>query len=99
LSYSDRGHAGVGVATASQTAWALLALQEGAAKTAANARAAARYLVKDIVTNGKWSDPSTVGTGHPGIVFMNYPSYPYAFPLIALARYARRLGLEPIPAN
>lgn len=90
LSYTDRSHAGVGVATASQTAWALLALLEGGAKTAANARAAARYLVKDILANGRWSDPSTVGTGHPGIVYMNYPSYPYAFPLLALARYARR---------
>jgi len=98
LSYLDRGYAGVGVATPSQTAWALLALLEGGAKTAANAKAAARYLVKDIVTNGKWVDPSTVGTGHPGIVYMNYPSYPYAFPLIALARYARRLGLVPSAA-
>ena len=95
LSYTDRFYAGVGAATASQTAWALLALLEGGAYTAANARAAARSLVREIATTGKWSDPSTVGTGHPGIVYMNYPSYPYAFPLIALARYAGRIGVDP----
>jgi squalene-hopene/tetraprenyl-beta-curcumene cyclase len=91
LSYVDKANAGVGAATASQTAWALIALQEGGAKTAANARAAARYLASEISRAGHWSDPSTVGTGHPGIVYMNYPSYPYAFPLIALARYAKRI--------
>lgn len=34
-----------------------------------------------------WTDPSAVGTGHPGLIYMNYPSYPYTFPLIALSRY------------
>lgn len=90
-SYDDRSHAGKGMSTPTQTAWVLLALIEaGHAATPAAARGA-RYLVDSFYADGRWIDRSVVGTGHPKILYMDYPSYPYAFPLIALSRYRRAL--------
>ncbi|MGK5086453.1 prenyltransferase/squalene oxidase repeat-containing protein [Bdellovibrionota bacterium FG-2] len=95
-SYDNPKLAGVGISTPSQTAWALITLIEaGLAQTDVAAKAAS-YLViefnKGGQETGRWSDPSTVGTGHPSLIYMNYPSYPYAFPLIALSRYMKALN-------
>jgi squalene-hopene/tetraprenyl-beta-curcumene cyclase len=38
----------------------------------------------------KFVDISVVGTGHRGLIYLNYPSYPYSFPLIALSRYYQK---------
>ena len=51
---------------------------------------ASSYLIDQLAINGKWKDLSTVGTGHPGLIYMNYPAYPYSFPLIALSRFLNR---------
>jgi hypothetical protein len=37
----------------------------------------------------KWTDESSVGTGHRGIIFMQYPVYALAWPMLALARYRK----------
>ncbi len=88
-SYDDMALAGRGVSTPSQTAWALLALIEaGLEKNPAVVRGIG-YLVREFNRDGKWIDRSTVGTGHPRILYMNYPSYPYAFPLMAVAKYCK----------
>jgi squalene-hopene/tetraprenyl-beta-curcumene cyclase len=92
-SYLDPAHAGVGTSTPSQTAWSLLALVEGGRADGPAARRAAGWLVAEIERDGRWIDRSTVGTGHPRIIYMNYPSYPYSFPLTALARWAKAVGL------
>ncbi len=91
-SYDDKKLAGVGLSTPSQTAWALITLTEAGLASTDTAEKAASYLVTQFNAGKKWSDPSTVGTGHPSIVYMNYPSYPYVFPLIALSRYQRALN-------
>ena len=93
-SYKDERLAGIGCSTPSQTAWVLTALVAGKRAKTDVATKAAAYLVKEISERGKWVDQSTVGTGHPGICYMNYPAYPYAFPLIALARYRQALAAD-----
>ena len=90
-SYKDDSLAGLGQSTPTQTAWALTALVAGGRAKSTTARKAAAYLMNELEKRGKWVDQSTVGTGHPGICYMNYPAYPYAFPVIALARYRRAL--------
>ena len=86
-SYTNREWLGRGVSTPSQTAWALMALIAVGEAKSETAKKAADFLVESFEKAGKWEDLSTVGTGHPGIVYMEYPSYPFIFPLIALSRY------------
>lgn len=38
--------------------------------------------------SASWRDGSVVGTGHPGILYMEYPAYPRTFPVMALANYS-----------
>jgi squalene-hopene/tetraprenyl-beta-curcumene cyclase len=88
-SYKDESLAGHGRTTPSQTAWGLMGLIESGARDSRSARRAVHYLSASFEKNGIWQDDSVVGTGHPGIVYLQYPSYAYAFPLTALARYHR----------
>jgi len=85
-SYKDKRYAGRGMSTPSQSAWAMLTLMEANGNREVIDRTAA-YLVKDFQRKQKWIDHSVVGTGHPGIVYMDYSSYPYAWPLSALGKY------------
>jgi squalene-hopene/tetraprenyl-beta-curcumene cyclase len=86
-SYRDDSFAGVGSSTASQTAWAVLALQAGGAAAGAAAHAGARYLI-DRQSAGTWDEPEHTGTGFPGDFYINYHLYRHVFPLMALADYA-----------
>ncbi len=86
-SYRDPSFAGVGSSTASQTAWAMLALQAGGAGQEPAALAGARYLI-DRQSGGTWAEPEHTGTGFPGDFYINYHLYRHVFPLMALARYA-----------
>ena len=48
---------------------------------------AAEYLIVSFRENGnKFVDRSVVGTGHRGILNLQYPVYAYSFPLVALSR-------------
>ncbi len=90
-SYLDRSWIGHGISTPSQTAWALSALISCGEMDSESATRAVNYLITEFEESGMWMDSSTVGTGHPGIVYMNYPSYPFTFPLLALGRYRSML--------
>lgn len=92
LADTKQEYAGIGVSTPTQTAWAVLALIEAKEQNNIKTQKAIEYLLNSFNKYNKWVDESTVGTGHPGIVYMNYPAYPYAFPLIALARYNNLVG-------
>jgi squalene-hopene/tetraprenyl-beta-curcumene cyclase len=89
LSYRNIDYAGVGDPTASQTAWALLGIMAAGQTTSPSAKAAAGYLDREFKQLGRWQDLSTTGTGHPGIISMDYPSYPYAFSLMALSIFSK----------
>jgi squalene-hopene/tetraprenyl-beta-curcumene cyclase len=88
-SYLDPGQAGRGESTASQTAWALLALLAAAGPEAASPaiEAGARWLATHQRPDGTWDEPQFTGTGFPGDFYLNYHLYRLIFPVSALGRY------------
>jgi squalene-hopene/tetraprenyl-beta-curcumene cyclase len=87
-SYDDPGWAGQGTSTASQTAWALLALLAAGERDGAAAERGVRWLAATQRADGSWDEPQYTGTGFPGDFYINYHLYRLAFPLSALGRYA-----------
>jgi squalene-hopene/tetraprenyl-beta-curcumene cyclase len=85
-SYDDPGLAGQGTSTASQTAWALLALL-AAGPPGPAAEAGIRWLASRQRTDGTWDEPQYTGTGFPRDFYINYHLYRLVFPLSALGRY------------
>jgi len=78
--------------TASQTAWALLALMAaGEVAHPAVARGIA-YLIESQDRDGNWDEPWYTAVGFPRVFYLRYHGYRAFFPLFALARY-RRLSL------
>jgi squalene-hopene/tetraprenyl-beta-curcumene cyclase len=87
-SYDDRRWAGQGASTASQTAWALLALlSAGGAEGSVDAGVG--WLVRTQTAAGTWDEPEFTGTGFPGDFYINYHLYRLVFPISALGRYVR----------
>ena len=88
-SYDDpAGWSGRGESTASQTAWALLALDAAGERSAA-VRRGVRWLVQTQRPDGTWDEPLYTGTGFPGHFYINYHLYRLVFPLMALGRCSR----------
>jgi squalene-hopene/tetraprenyl-beta-curcumene cyclase len=85
-SYDDPSLAGQGTSTASQTAWALLALL-AAGPPGPAAEAGVRWLVEHQRSDGTWDEPQFTGTGFPGDFYINYHLYRLVFPVSALGRY------------
>jgi squalene-hopene/tetraprenyl-beta-curcumene cyclase len=87
-SYEDPEWAGRGESTASQTAWALLALLAAAGDDAlAAADRGAAWLARTQRADGTWDEPQFTGTGFPGDFYINYHLYRLVFPVSALGRY------------
>ena len=86
-SYDDPALAGHGESTASQTAWALLALLAAGEHGGAAVERGIRWLVQTQLADGSWDQPQFTGTGFPGDVYINYHLYRLAFPISALGRY------------
>jgi squalene-hopene/tetraprenyl-beta-curcumene cyclase len=87
-SYVDPSQAGRGSSTASQTAWALLALLAAGGAPEAVDRGVA-WLTATQREDGSWDEPEFTGTGFPGDFYINYHLYRMAFPVSALGRYLR----------
>ncbi len=88
-SYRDRSWIGRGESTASQTAWALLALL-AAGPRGRSEEAVERgvtYLAETQRPDGTWDEPWFTGTGFPGDFYINYHLYRLNFPVSALGRY------------
>jgi squalene-hopene/tetraprenyl-beta-curcumene cyclase len=90
-SYDDPALAGRGASTASQTAWALLALLATGRARGAVARGVA-FLAATQRDDGSWDEPYFTGTGFPGDFYINYHLYRLVFPVTALARFTRDNG-------
>jgi squalene-hopene/tetraprenyl-beta-curcumene cyclase len=87
-SYTDPDWAGRGTSTASQTAWALLALlAAGGEDASASAERGASWLAATQRPDGTWDEPQFTGTGFPGDFYINYHLYRLVFPVSALGRY------------
>ncbi|HTA04827.1 MAG TPA: prenyltransferase/squalene oxidase repeat-containing protein, partial [Solirubrobacteraceae bacterium] len=102
-SYDERDWIGRGDSTASQTAWALLALHAAdSSQPVANGRVGSReatvtaaiergigWLIATQRADGGWDEPQYTGTGFPSDYYINYHLYRLAFPIMALGRCRR----------
>jgi len=95
-SYDDAALAGVGASTASQTAWALLALLAAGETDSDAVRRGVEYLLRSQQANGEWEEPYFTGTGFPRDFMLKYHYYRLYWPLWALGRYRRLLRGNPI---
>jgi squalene-hopene/tetraprenyl-beta-curcumene cyclase len=84
-SYDDPKWIGRGPSTASQTAWALLALHAAGERSQALARGVG-WLVSTQRADGGWDEPQYTGTGFPSDYYINYHLYRLTFPIMALGR-------------
>ncbi|MEU6763111.1 squalene--hopene cyclase [Streptomyces sp. NPDC046853] len=79
-----RGH---GASTASQTAWALLALLAAGEHESKAVERGITWLAETQREDGSWDEPYFTGTGFPWDFSINYHLYRQVFPLTALGRY------------
>jgi squalene-hopene/tetraprenyl-beta-curcumene cyclase len=89
-SYDDPAWRGLGPSTASQTAWALLALHAGGREDSDAALRGMSWLVNAQREDGSWDEPQFTGTGFPGDFYINYHLYRMVFPISALGRLLGR---------
>lgn len=95
-SYDDPAWIGRGPSTASQTAWALLALH-AAGEEIGSSRAVERgiaWLLSTQRADGTWDEPQYTGTGFPSDYYINYHLYRLTFPIMALGRCTGARGRE-----
>jgi len=93
-SYRDLHWRGRGDSTASQTAWALLALL-AAGETGEPTDRGAAWLAETQRPDGTWDEPFFTGVGFPGDFYLNYHLYRQVFPVSALGRYVTATGGRP----
>jgi squalene-hopene/tetraprenyl-beta-curcumene cyclase len=89
-SYDDpAGWSGRGESTASQTAWALLALLAAGEQDSPTVERGVAFLCETQTPSGTWDEPFYTGTGFPGDFYINYHLYRLVFPVQALGRYVQ----------
>jgi squalene-hopene/tetraprenyl-beta-curcumene cyclase len=91
-SYDSPEWVGRGESTASQTAWALLALHAAGEGSAGAARRGVRWLCETQREDGSWNEPQYTGTGFPSDYYINYHLYRLTFPVMALGRSVAAAG-------
>jgi len=91
-SYVDADWYGRGASTASQTAWALMALVAAGEASGEAAERAVAYLAETQRPDGGWDEPWYTGTGFPGDFYINYHLYRIVWPVSALGRYVRAVS-------
>ncbi|MGW2208636.1 squalene--hopene cyclase [Streptomyces sp. NPDC001781] len=82
-----REWSGRGASTASQTAWALMALLAAGERDSEAVERGVRWLADTQRDDGSWDEPYFTGTGFPWDFSINYHLYRQVFPLTALGRY------------
>ena len=87
LSYADHTRSGAGNSTASQTAWALMALLSAGVADSLSVVRGVNYLLRHQQDDGVWAEPFHTGTGFPRAFYLRYHGYSKYFPLWALAMY------------
>lgn len=92
LSYETISYAGVGESTASQTAWALMALIAANQQQCVQVENGINYLIKQQNEKGGWNELEYTGTGFEQAFYLRYQYYPYYFPMLALGNYCRSIS-------
>jgi len=87
LSYHKKELRGRGPSTASQTAWALMALLAAGEARSETVHRGIEYLIRTQREDGTWDEPHFTGTGFPTDFMIRYHLYRHYFPLMALGRY------------
>jgi squalene-hopene/tetraprenyl-beta-curcumene cyclase len=85
-SYDDPAWIGHGPSTASQTAWALIALHAAGEARGPVAQRGIGWLIDTQREDGTWDEPQYTGTGFPSDYYINYHLYRLTFPIMALGR-------------
>ncbi|MEO8667174.1 MAG: prenyltransferase/squalene oxidase repeat-containing protein, partial [Bauldia sp.] len=83
--------------TASQTAWALLALMAAGAVDATAVTRGIEFLLSSQGADGFWAEERYTATGFPRVFYLRYHGYPKFFPLWALARYRNLTAQTAVP--
>jgi squalene-hopene/tetraprenyl-beta-curcumene cyclase len=96
-SYVDPAWIGRGPSTASQTAWALIALQAAGEADSPEAQRGLQWLASTQLPEGTWDEPQYTGTGFPGDFYINYHLYRLIFPVMALGRHLTAAPLRSEP--
>jgi squalene-hopene/tetraprenyl-beta-curcumene cyclase len=86
-SYVDPEWTGRGESTASQTAWALLALLAAGRRETRAVTGGVDWLARHQTDDGTWDEPWFTGTGFPWDFSINYHLYRLVWPVMALGRY------------
>jgi len=97
--YDDPNTRGVGPSTASQTAWAILALLAAGDTRSDSLVKGARWLISHQHEDGSWDELAAgrngesyyTGTGFPRVFYLGYHLYKQYFPLLALTTYKRAM--------
>ncbi|WP_375465075.1 squalene--hopene cyclase [uncultured Methylobacterium sp.] len=76
-----------GSSTASQTAWALLALMAAGEADDPAVTRGINFLARTQGPDGFWNEERYTATGFPRVFYLRYHGYPKFFPLWAMARY------------
>ncbi|HUO03699.1 MAG TPA: squalene--hopene cyclase [Candidatus Binataceae bacterium] len=92
LSDKDPAWHGRGTSTASQTAWALIALLAGEHEIGEHVTHGVQWLAERQNETGAWDETDFTGTGFPNYFYLRYWMYAHYFPLMALGRYRKRLS-------
>ncbi len=85
--YENPAMKGIGVSTASQTAWAIMGICACGDLDRTSIQRGLRFLLSSQKSNGSWDEPEITGTGFPGVFYLKYDMYRQNFPLLALATY------------
>ncbi|MGD9850627.1 MAG: squalene--hopene cyclase [Nitrospirales bacterium] len=86
-SYADSNLAGHGESTASQTAWALMALLQAGVSDSLSVVRGVNWLIRHQREDGAWDEPYHTGTGFPRVFYLRYHGYFKYFPIWALGMY------------
>jgi len=89
LTYDDPSKKGKGPSTASQTAWALLALFACGDFESVEVKRGIKYLIETQGEDGSWREFDFTGTGFPKVCYLRYELYSVYFPLIAIFEYTK----------
>ncbi len=97
--YDNPAMKGIGVSTASQTAWALMGICAIGDLNRPSIYRGLRFLLNSQKPDGAWEEPQITGTGFPKVFYLKYDMYRQNFPLMALATYANgRQGFRTRPS-